>query len=186
MDWLFEGDSTVYLFLGVALIITAAIWWKTRRPEIAIAAVIVLAFIGLYWLLDVLVVTDRERIVDNIQAMSKAVGDKNIQGIFTHVADDFDTHGLNKQRLRQLAELNLKSGEVTRIAPSDVQPLQVSRAKKTGQIEFLVKVEGNFGTRLMRCKATFGLEGDGAWRLKTFQLFEPQKEAREGTELSIP
>ena len=45
-DWLFEGQTTVYILLGVALVVLVFAYWQYRRKEWLYAILGVVVLIG--------------------------------------------------------------------------------------------------------------------------------------------
>ena len=56
--YLFEGHRTIYLLLGLVLLVLVLAWWQTRKREVALAGAVVLGLLACYFLLDLVVQTD--------------------------------------------------------------------------------------------------------------------------------
>lgn len=187
MSWLFEGRAEVYLLLGVVAVVAAGLWWVTGKRSFAVVAGAVLGLIVLYFVLDRLVVTDREQISSHIEAMGRAVADRSADGIMRHVSDRFrlPLKNLDKAGLRAVAERGFQQG-VTRIVPYDLTPLEISRAEREAKFEFMVRVDSADGPHLLRCKSRFVLDPDDQWRLQTFDVFDPLRNTSQGNEIPLP
>src|SRR5215831_8283846 len=106
MSWIFEGPWQLYVVLGAAAVFFLALWWRTRRRK-WLACVGGVAFLaGLFWLLDHLVVTDREQIIASIQTMADSVSDRNRlrKTLEEHLARDFRFQRMGKDEFITFAE----------------------------------------------------------------------------------
>ena len=185
-DWLFEGRPTVYVILAAVAVLLFVAWVQTRKRPWFYAAVASLALVGLYFLLDRLVETDREQILRKVEEMSAGVRERSVDRIFANVSEQFHLNGSGRAAFRQLADRALRTGEVTDVTvwdfafPEDFR----TRVRRTGtagapeqdgaRVSFMVKPQGpRLGAPFFRCDATFVRDPDGQWRLFTFQLFQP-------------
>ncbi len=116
-DWLFEGRSVVYYILGIATIVLLIVWKQVPRRGYLLGAGACILLLGLYWLLDRLVVTGREEVKATIQLMAASVAERNLDRAFEHFADDFQTsRGTTKAALRAIGDREISTGSVTRVA----------------------------------------------------------------------
>ena len=185
-DWLFEGDTTAYVILAAVAVLLLVAWWQTRKRYWYFGIVAFLALIGLYFLLDRLVETDREQIERKVKEMSAGVRERNVDRIFANVSEQFRLNNQNRAAFRAFAEQALRRGQVTEVKtwgpqfPDDFRT-KVRPTGATGppeldaaRVTFMVKPEGpGLGAPFFRCDATFVRDPDGQWRLFTFQLFQP-------------
>jgi hypothetical protein len=196
-SWLVDDPTMVYLVLGLLALALGAIWWinrgedygkkklgwlqglKARRltpNQCCAMGLTVIGFLGvIIWPLSLLVVTDHERICQAIGEMSGGVEKKDVPKIFSHVSEQFNLAGRTKESYRQEVERLIRIGEITEVAAWDFEQAKVSRQMKEATIEFKVKPKGTTTGRepFYRCRATFSLDPDGQWRLRTFVVFEP-------------
>jgi hypothetical protein len=179
LDWLFEGRWQVYAVQILAALVLLVLWWRDRRRLWLYAVSVVGLLILLYLLLDYAVETDGEQIGRHLQEMSDAVHRHEPDGVFTHVADDFQIAGKDKKALQELAGRYIRSGTVTEV---EVWKYHfVEKTKQTppiAKVTFQVKVKGNLGgleNAFYLCKAEFEQGRDKEWRLKSFQLFDPMR-----------
>jgi hypothetical protein len=180
-DWLFEGRLTVYLALAVAALILLGLWVRNRKRG-WLAGVAVVALLGLaYFLLDRVVETGREQIARKLQEMAAAVKARNTDGIFRHISDTFRVQGRDKASFRADVDGILRSGGV-----SDLEVWNAQVTDDNGGVSFFAKPKGRLpGTdAYYLVRARFVKEGDGQWRLDSFQVFKPFADTT--TPLDIP
>src|SRR2546423_1927281 len=112
-SWLVDDPTNVYLLLGFALLGCAAAWWVTRKRRFAMGSGAVILLMGLVWLLDYLVVTPREQVLDSIEQMGAAVRRRDADGIFRHISQSFTLgSGTTREGFRQVVERALRDREV--------------------------------------------------------------------------
>jgi hypothetical protein len=175
-DWLFEGRLSVYVFLGALAVLLLIAWWQNRWAWCLAGVGILLVLIGLYWLLDRLVETDREEITRKVEELAAAVRQKRLNAAFEHVSDQFRSpSGMTKQQFRDGAEREIHRYEITEIVVWDFEyPERPSREKGTARASFRFKVKGSFGDFIEhRCEPVFVYEPPRGWRLKSFKIFRP-------------
>jgi hypothetical protein len=185
-DWLFEGRPTVYVILAAAAVLLFVAWWQTRKRYWLYATAAFLALIGLYFLLDRLVETDREQIVRKVEEMSAGVRDRNVDRIFAHVSEQFRLSNSDRAAFRALAERAIRTGQVTEVKawdfqfPDDFRGTERRTVRGTPQevqvarVVFRVHPEGPGLTNAQfLVRATFVRDPDGQLRLLDFQLFNP-------------
>jgi hypothetical protein len=178
----------VYFVLGLAALGCATAWWMTRRGKYVIGAGVALGLILLVMLLDRWVVTDQERVVQNIQVMAASVEARDMERAFSLVSDRFHWGAADKREFRKWAESRIREGDVTDIRVWDFSRATVDRDHRTATIEFLVKGRGAWvrGGEFFRCKAKFFQDADDEWRLAGFELFQPHQDPNLASPLPIP
>src|SRR6266849_845754 len=77
-DWLFEGLWQVYAVLGMGAAVMLILWWRDRRRGWLYGVAVVGFLILLYVLLDFAVETDGEQIGRELQEMSRAVRNRDL------------------------------------------------------------------------------------------------------------
>lgn len=176
--WLVEAPTFLYLILGLAGIALGAILWVRQERKFAVALVVVAGLIFLVWLLDFLIVTDRERLILHVKEMAGNVRQKDVDRIFSHISDSFHAGISDKKSFRVWVEYTMHSRDVTELKVWDFEPGDVSRIQKIGKLQFLVKGKGDLVREELyfRCQATFVLDPDGQWRLQSFELSDPMKD----------
>jgi hypothetical protein len=180
-EWLFEGQLIVYAILGAALVFLLIIWKQTPRKSYLIGVIALAALIGLYYLLDLFVVTDREQIASAIQELSAGVEAHNVDRIFAQVSDTYNRHGMSKPMFRQTVASIIEGGHVDRVvmwrcdfAPDYKQKESESDPRETvAKVRFQAKPVAANGQNLYEVHAVFHRDSDGKWRLQSWEVFDP-------------
>jgi len=123
--------------------------------------------------------SDREQIQRKLKEMSEGVHDRNMTRVFNNISDSFHVGNADKATLRRLADTHVQSGQVTEVKFSNLEIPPIESGSKKATAEFLVKVEGGFGTGLYRCKAVFGKEANNQWLLQSFEIFNPAADSNQ-------
>jgi hypothetical protein len=177
-DWLFEGQRAVYITLGAVTIVLFVLWVKVPRRSYLIGTGIGLLLIGLYWVLDRMVVTPREEIEETIRLMADSVARRDIDPIFAHFCKDFRTpHGHTRDEFRQRVEPQVHAGQITVVKVWGFEfPGPVDRTKPV-KVTFQFKVEGPIvGSKegmFFRCDAVCGHEAPNGWCIRSVKIFDP-------------
>jgi hypothetical protein len=185
-DWLFEGRAAVYVSLAAVAIVLLAAWQQTRRGKWPIGVGAVALLVGLYFLLDRLVETDREQVVRKVQEMAAGVRTRDANAIFRHVSERFSHGGANRARFREMVDAVLRGGVVDEVEVWGFQfagdfraavplPGQEARAE-TIRVSFQAKAKGGRAPEGPGnpCEARFVRDPeDGQWRMLDFQVFNP-------------
>jgi hypothetical protein len=185
-DWLFEGWPAVYVVLAAVAVVLLVAWAQTRKRYWFYGTVAFLALIGLYFLLDRLVETDREQIVRKLGEMSAGVRERNVDRIFAHVSEQFRLNNSDRAAFRAFAEKAISRGQVTEVKvwdfqfPDDFRSTErrtvrgASQQVQLARVQFRINPEGPGLTNAQfLVRATFVRDPDGQLRLLDFQLFNP-------------
>ncbi|HEV3260952.1 MAG TPA: hypothetical protein VG013_29135 [Gemmataceae bacterium] len=207
LSWLVENSSTVYLVLGIAALALAVGWWMspyedprdrarqrakqrrlTRKQLCLIGLAVVAGLCAGVWMLGRWVDTDSKRLVRIIEDMAAGVTQKDPDRVFKHVSEEFQYAGYKKSAFRALAEPHIRSGQVEDIQLNDFETKDVSRENRTGSVKFWVKAKGRdlYNDLGWRCFATFVLDKDGEWRLKSLRFTQPHVNPEDGPEQMLP
>ena len=178
--YLFEGQASIYVLLGLATIICAVLWSRSRSRAWLFIVVGFAALLVGYFALDQLVETDRERAELTFNSIVQQVNEHNVTGLFSQISEDFDYRGRDKKQLRQLAERYLKGN--ARIGVSNVKVTKVDEEKGTATIAFQVKIEARGSMSLNGGEMELKREASNQWRMTTFRLFKPGS----NEEVSLP
>ncbi len=160
--------------------------WTRRQRKYAVALAITAALFAVALLIALFWPTDQRRIEGALKEMAAGVKERNPDKVFSHVSESFRLGGLDKSGFRRFAEPMITRGDVTDVEMWDFEQAEVSRPGRTATIEFMVKPKGPItgSDAFYRCRATFALDPDEHWRLRTFQVFNPAGDAQ--TPLEIP
>ena len=173
-DWLFEGRLSVYILFLLAGAVLLVLWWQQRSRRLEKFLGVVAGLALLYFLLDVLVTTDRERITTKVYVMAEAFNQRELDRVFANISDDFHskTYGLNKKTLRAEtvkaldrynAHARVKSVKVT----------DIDREQGTAKVSFTAIVDfGSAYSPPVTCEADFVREGEDQWRMKDIRFYK--------------
>ncbi len=173
-DWLFEGWLVVYLLLATCAVIVLALWWQIRNRKHLVGLGLAAALLGAYFLLDVLVETDREKIVRTVREMAAAAKAHNIDGLFEHISDQVRTPQDNdKQFLRELAKQRLDSVQDVKVKDFDI--LEMDRDRHTITVRFNMSIKAESLPAAAQIpfsyEVRFQLE-NGRWRMTKIDAFK--------------
>src|SRR5438876_7975863 len=96
LSWLVDNANVVYIILGLIVLCLGVSWWLNRRVRTLLIAAGFIALIALFWLLTLLVATDRKQIQADLWAMGRAVLDQKPDDLIKHWAKDFRLQGMNR------------------------------------------------------------------------------------------
>jgi hypothetical protein len=174
-DWLFEGQTRVYIVLAAFAVFLLLVWWQTRQRWLILAVAVVVALLGLYAILDKTVETDREQLVRKVQAMADAVNAGAVDALFENISDEFRSpRGEDKEQFRATIANYIKSGMVRNVRVWDIVCEESpSREHPPARVSFTAKAES--GRELLAdCDTTFDYDAQHGWRLKSLRLLKPQ------------
>ena len=187
-SWIVDDPTLVLVLLGVGALVLALAWWLTRKRYYLMGAAALGVLALVVWLLYRFVPTDAKQIERNLQDMAAAVDAKDVNRLFSHVSDEFMFHLHNKADFRRGVEGYLRRGEVQGVTVWGFEVRELSRERHTAKVLFNAKGRGTAfgGHEYVRCKAHFVLDPDGEWRLKGFELYQPQIDPDQGEPLVVP
>jgi ketosteroid isomerase-like protein len=189
MTRIVDHPTVVYLVLGIAVFALAVAWWMTRKRAYAFGVGVGAVLVAVLWLVSTFVQSDAKQIEQNIRDMGSGVEANDLDRVFGHIAGDFSVGSMDKSAFRRYAERFLRLHHVTGIVVWDYEPGEVSRADRTALVNYKVKahgIEDAQGVPFYNCRATFVLDADGQWRLRTFQLFLPTVDPARGEPIPLP
>jgi hypothetical protein len=180
-EWLFEGQLLIYAILAAALVFLTIGWKQTPRKSYLVGIIALAVLLVLYYVLDLVVVTDREQIRHALNEMSAGVEARSIGRIFDNVSDTYNRHGMSKEAFRQVCTGVINARHVDRVAmwgcefaPGYKQRESQSDARETiAKVRFQAKPEGASGVSLYQVDAVFHRDTDGKWRLQSWEVFDP-------------
>jgi hypothetical protein len=152
IQWLlFENRIALLVMLGLTEFVVLWVWarWRTRRTRNAVFAGLVLSIVLL--VVQTVVVTDRERIIALCNSLAAAVENGKIAAVAEHLAPDFRSDGVDRDRL--LADLTRLLTRV-HVEETQLSNFRVSFADGQAHAEFDAAcrvmaggyVEGGVGT----------------------------------------
>lgn len=178
MSWLLEDPTTVCLFLGVVALILLWLWHRSRdRRYLYGVGGIIAVMLGL-WLVSSLTNTDGQQIRGSIEAMGAAVRQKDADGIFRHIAEDFRVRNMDRAAFRSLVASALRNNQVTDVVVWNIESPVVNRQSATSgtaTIRFSAKMKGPAVNEAIfgDVEATFALDREGKWKMKSFEVYKP-------------
>ena len=192
LSWPIDNPSYVYFLLACAALGLLAGWWLNRKRPYLIGLGVVAAVAVVFFLLTLLIDTDRKRITRALQEMSQGVRDKDLDKTFARLTDDFTMEfsrggvrtKMPKVELRQLADRAVRNGRVTDVVFGDIGFEKV--AGEEASVTFRANPFGSWvlGGEHCYCEATFRRGPDGKWRMTHVTLFHPVQ-SKELLELPI-
>jgi ketosteroid isomerase-like protein len=188
-DWLYEGRPAVYVLLGGAAALLLVVWKRTPRRVYLQAAAACLVLLGVYYLLDRQVETDREQISRKITEMAGAVQARDLDRIFRHISESFRLGGADRAAFRREVENVFSRNLVERVEvwnfqfPDDFREKRGSgpAAEESARVEFFAKPFGGVADNATYylVRARMRRDPDGQWRLQTYQVFNPYSGSNE-------
>src|SRR5262249_16843834 len=140
------------------------------------------------WLIDFLVVTEREKLVATVNSIGRALHDVDTDRVFQHVSDRFEYGGMKKAAFHEAVRRGVRVYQVHEMKLWDINVQDVDKEKRTAKIEFYAKVRGNWSASeaFWLVDADFVLDPDGQWRLLHFTLHNPGANTREPVSIPLP
>jgi hypothetical protein len=192
LSWPIDNPSVVYFLLVCVALGLLAGWWLRRKRSFLIGLGVVAAVAVVFFLLTLLIDTDRKRITRALGEMSQGVREKNLDKTFGRLSDDFTMEfsrggvrtKMPKSELRQLADRAVRKGGVTDVVFGDIGFDKVAGDEAT--VTFRANPFGSWvlGGEHCYCEATFRRGPDGKWRMTNVTLFHPIQ-SKELLELPI-
>ncbi len=176
MAWLVEDPTPIYWIAGVLALALVCAVFVTKRLLYAGLAGGMLLLAGGVWLLDYLVVTDREAVTEKCLQLAEAAERGDVEGIGEILARDctasipvIGVHSANRQQILAEARLRLPPQSERRIVLWVVE-ITSSRDGKAHTCHCDVRASGDFGVTvggaLVKAEFTFTREDDGQWRVR--------------------
>jgi hypothetical protein len=176
-----DPSPTLYLILGVLVVILGAVAVRRQRRTDLINFLIPAALLAALFVIDRLVESPREQLVVTLREMETATQNKKHADVFKHVSNDFKYKSLDKKGLQERAQLveALPNWEGIKVIDLNREGF-VQKDANTVEQRFDVQPLRMPGTEYRyECVATFKNE-NGKWMLTTFRL------TKDGAEVSLP
>ena len=179
-DWLYEGRLLVYgllLLVGGNLLV---LWWSRRDRHALKAVAAVAGVVLLYFLLDVLHETPREKVEATIKEMADAASKHDLDRLFRHVSDNFKYQSSDKKAFRDRVRSALERYDVKNVRVKDLRFLNMD--VDAGRMT--VRVAGTASTNqewsmALPCELDFVREGDAEWQMRAIRFYNPVLNAEE-------
>jgi len=176
MNWLLDNINVVYILLGIAALGLAVAGWVTRRVKFFALAGIPIVLIALVWLLTQFVVSDRQQIERNVQAIAQAAVAKDGHAIVKHLSHDFSYNGLKRDQIAELVNRTIDQWQISAIKVWEFDVVQLSRDEKSAKVNFKMTVSAAAVDRptVVLCVTEWVLEND-QWKMRSFDPRNPMQ-----------
>jgi len=182
LAWLVDHAHVVYFLLGVVVAGLLVSFWLRRRVRTLFFALCGAGVIALFWLLTLVVPTDRKQIEANLWAMAQAVMRKKPDDLRRHLAQDFEFQGMKRDELAQAAAAAAERYTVESVNLWEFDWKQVG--ERNAEVHFRCLAKGkDGGTFLAICRAAFAKEGE-EWKLRSIRFHRPVANTDE--EIPVP
>jgi hypothetical protein len=187
-SWLVEDPTPVYILLAVAVAVLAAAYWNTRKRAYLFGIAGVLLLAGAVWLIDFLVVTEREKLNATVASMGRALRALDTDRVFQHISESFEYGGMKKAGFQETVRRGIRQFQVQDLQIWNVEIRDLNPEKRTAKVEFNAKAKGNWsgGADYYLVEADFALEPDGQWRMRHFTLHNPFANTRDPIGIPLP
>jgi len=177
MDLLFEGRLAVYGCLIFGWVGIFLIWTFAKFNHFITATLAIAILLASYWILDTLVVTDKENAELVLADISKQTKQGSIFSALKHLDGRFITvRGTDLKSFESWLARNQADKLVKEIIFWDIENIGTGTDKNTSKISSMVKVKGNWGgiqEGIYRVEFLFQNKKDGAPSILSFQIFDP-------------
>lgn len=185
LDALIDNSTIVYVLFIIVCSGLLFAWRRTRRRSYLIGTAVGLLLVVGYAVLTHVVITDRQKIIDTINASAKAVEKKDLPTIERGLASDFHLGQENRKTFMVWAANGIRDRNVKDIVVWNFTFDSLDKVKGTAQISFFAKPHGNWSDGYyFRVEGNLVREADGKWKLQTFRVFQPYSDSK--SPLPIP
>lgn len=172
MNLFYDQPAWIIVFGVIAIAIAAIIWSQTGRNVWLYAAASALALMLALLGLERFLISDTEALKLTVRQIARDVASNDRQLLYPHIHS-------SATALRQKADAELPSYQFTECTVTKIYAVEVTGDKvpKTGRVEFIVRVAGDFSYRgeggisgqfLRYVILHFEQETDGKWRIKDY------------------
>jgi hypothetical protein len=172
--WIVDNQWVLFALCGLVTVGFAAAWWNTRNNKWLLGCAAGVALIVAVLVLQILVVTDRQQIERNIDAMRDALNNAKVDEAAKYFDDEVTVElsggmkmTVSNKQLEDLARANMKGYAVTKVATGRVDFVELARPKAV--VTFMVQAQDD-SNKTGRCRMEFVLNSQGKWRAKTFSV----------------
>jgi len=168
LAWIADQAHVLYFVLGATVLLLLALGWRTRRAKYWGYAAGAAGLLLLVYLLTKFVVSDRQQIALNLDAMRQATIDANPDALFAHISKDFRFGTRTRDELYNRVAAAIKTNKIKQISLSRQQ---VTASGDRGEIFFNFHAVADVGTYPASANARFVREA-GQWKLIELQIFQ--------------
>lgn len=169
MHWIVDHANLLYFLLVAALLILVAMAWSSRETRYWSLAAAAAGMIVLLWLMTRLIITDRQQIDVNLEAMANAVVNKNPDAVLKHVSMDFKYGRLSREDLFKLVDASVRSHGVESVKLWDKQ---IAVNGDAADVRFNFRADAKGGQQYpASAQAKFARE-TGQWKLREVQVLK--------------
>jgi hypothetical protein len=173
--WLLDNANFFYFLLATIALALCVYGWLTTRARFIVYGLIPVALIVLLWLLGKVVITDRQQIINNLDAMAAATIANDREALFRYVASDFAFGTLKRDDLYQRTSKSVQGFRVKDIRLTD-QRVELNGDK--AQVAFDFNAFADDGNLPASAKATFVREA-GVWKMQRLEVYHFRSNERQ-------
>jgi hypothetical protein len=178
LTWFTENPIPLYVILGIIGIISLLAFYSTGRRGCWVGVGAAVVLIGLAWLTDYLVVTDREMIEESTYAMIESIEKGEMQRFDEYISRDFaiPEHQITREKLIASVRPFFTPSSQRRVR---AHQLEVLPSDKPGEYvcDSMVQVSGRFekigeaSGEMVRLKLAYQKDADGRWRIRHYEVY---------------
>jgi len=177
MDLFYEGRLVIYGGLIFGWVGLFLIWVFANFKHFFTASLATVVLLGSYWVLDAIVVTDKENAELVLAEISKETKKGLIISTLNHLDERFITvRGTDLKFFKSWLTKNNADKLVKEIIFWDIENIGPGSDKTTIKISCMVKVKGNWGgieEAIYRVEFLFQKNKDHPPTILTFQIYDP-------------
>jgi len=166
-----EDPLGIYLVLVAVAAVLLAVWAARRNPRVLLAAAVVVAAIAIVAVLDLVVTTDNERIVEGTEAIVTDVENGQLGVLAERMAEDYAGLGVNRKGALDMASRMLSRAGIRNIILRNMS-VTISPEADTASQTFVTFVEGERPTYL-RWRVRWARR-NGTWKIVRIDSPEPE------------
>ena len=167
----FESPIYVYLALGFALLVLAAVWYERRSRRLAWAMVVPVILAVAVGFVARLVVTDREQIADAARHIADAAGTGQLQVVPQYIDDAFlvdlnpySRGGYTKENVVSLIQGDVHRYGVTKVSIAKTD-IEVTGRKAAMHVQTMIHYGGERGYKAPFIWDVTWIKRDDGWKV---------------------
>ena len=160
-----EDPFYVYLALGVVAVAFGVVWYERRRPKWLLGVLAAALLAGGIFLLERLVVTDREQIIEALDEIADAVEREDIEAVGAYLDDDFGGWRPSKTIALRAAKAAISRYQIAKVQYWGDREVTVTNPERA-EARFRTMIQyGGRNRVLLEWKLTWVKRDDG-WRIR--------------------